>query len=279
MSKVFDQFHPKHFLAALSAIDRESIIPLRKVAPQYRVLVTMLFIGGCLLLVHYGKYSSFFYGLLGVVLEWQDVSLRSFAASMRSHTFGDLYIHAWWGFVHLVGYFLLPALFIRFYLKESLAQHGLQSGEVSKHLKWYFFLAAPIIGFAIIVSFGKDFSHHYPFYKLASRSWVDLLLWESIYIVQFIVLEFFFRGFFLNSLKPVFGSNAILVMCLPYLMIHFPKLWLEAAGALFFGLFLGVLALQSRSIWGGVCVHVSIALVMDIAALMQTRGLPEQFFP
>ena len=66
-------------------------------------------------------------------------------------------------------------------------------------------------------------------------------------------------------------------MCLPYLMLHFPKLWPESMGAILFGFFLGILAVRSRSIWGGVAVHVSIALTMDIAALLQTRGLPDSW--
>ena len=41
-------------------------------------------------------------------------------------------------------------------------------------------------------------------------------------------------------------------MIVPYLMIHFAKPWLEASGAILFGLLLGVLALRSRSIWGGI---------------------------
>lgn len=68
-------------------------------------------------------------------------------------------------------------------------------------------------------------------------------------------------------------------MIVPYMMIHLTKPWLEATGAIFFGLFLGMLAFQSRSIWGGVLVHISIALSMDIAALLQTKGLPQQWMP
>jgi len=62
-------------------------------------------------------------------------------------------------------------------------------------------------------------------------------------------------------------------------MLHFTKPWLEATGAILFGLFLGVLAFRSRSIWGGVMVHISIALSMDIASLLQTKGLPQQWLP
>ena len=41
----------------------------------------------------------------------------------------------------------------------------------------------------------------YPFYKHAGDSWADFLGWESVYILQFFALEFFFRGFLLHGLK------------------------------------------------------------------------------
>jgi membrane protease YdiL (CAAX protease family) len=135
----------------------------------------------------------------------------------------------------------------------------------------------PVMVFAILASFRPDFVNHYPFYSDAKFSLLDLLVWEIIYISQFVTVEFFFRGFLLSSLQPRFGSLAIAVMCVPYLMLHFTKPWLEAAGAIGFGFFLGILALKSRSIWGGVIVHAGIALCMDCAALIQAENFPINF--
>lgn len=101
-----------------------------------------------------------------------------------------------------------------------------------------------------------------------------------LYALQFIALEFFFRGFLLHGAQPTLKStNAIWLMCIPYLMIHFPKPWLEAVGALPFGLLLGWLALRSRSIWGGALVHITIAFSMDFFALWRTQQLPTQWLP
>jgi len=175
--------------------------------------------------------------------------------------------------------YLLPILTIKFILKEPLKNYGLGVGKLRQHIKWYILLLVPILCFVVIVSFRDDFSSHYPFYKLAHRSWFDLISWEILYLIQFICVEFFFRGFIIQACRPAFGVNAIFVMIVPYMMIHFPKPWLEASGAIFFGLFLGVLAFKSRTIWGGVVVHISIALSMDIAALLQTKGLPQQWLP
>ena len=54
---------------------------------------------------------------------------------------------------------------------------------------------------------------------------------------------------------------------------------LEATGSILFGLFLGVLALMSRSIWGGVMVHVAVALSMDLAGLARRGEIPLQWWP
>lgn len=169
-------------------------------------------------------------------------------------------------------------LCIKYILKQNLSQYGWQWGSVHQHWLGYILLMSPILLFAFLASFRDDFANHYPFYNMASRSWFDFIAWEIIYISQFIAVEFFFRGFIVNGLRIPFGSLSIAVMCLPYLMLHFPKLWLESTGAISFGLLLGILALRSKSIWGGVFVHVGIALMMDVTAMLQGRGLPDTWF-
>jgi membrane protease YdiL (CAAX protease family) len=174
---------------------------------------------------------------------------------------------------------MLPSLLIRYVMKARIRDFGWQLNQAPQHWRGYLLLLSPILVFVYLVSLGKDFVGHYPFYSLAGRSWFDLLAWELLYLSQFVFLEFFFRGFILNALRPAIGANAVWVMCVPYLMIHFPKLWLEATGAILFGLFLGILALRSRSIWGGVLVHAGVAVSMDLAALARKHGLPEVFWP
>lgn len=230
----------------------------------------------CLLLVNYAKYDVVFTDVI-VWLERLTGNDNAWSKEIRRSEYRELYGYLWWCGVNLLGFLVLPMLAIRFWLKEPLQNYGWQWGEVHLHWRGYLLLATPIIIFAVIASFGQDFSNHYPFYSKSYRSWFDLLAWEAIYILQFVAVEFFFRGYLLNGLKRNYGSLAIAVMCLPYLMLHFQKLWPESLGAILFGFFLGVLALMSRSIWGGVMVHVSIALTMDLAAIVQTRGLPQSW--
>jgi membrane protease YdiL (CAAX protease family) len=50
-------------------------------------------------------------------------------------------------------------------------------------------------------------------------------------------------------------------------MIHFGKPLPETIGAIIAGLVLGTMAIRSKSIIPGVCVHFCIALGMDILSL------------
>lgn len=45
------------------------------------------------------------------------------------------------------------------------------------------------------------------------------------------------------------------------------------------GIFLGTLAMKTRSIWSGFLIHVSVAVSMDLAALAATTGMPERLLP
>jgi membrane protease YdiL (CAAX protease family) len=123
----------------------------------------------------------------------------------------------------------------------------------------------------IIASTTQAFRHTYPFYRMANRSHFDLWTWEAFYAAQFLSLEIFFRGFLLQGLRKALGSNAIFVMIVPYCMIHYGKPLPETFGAIGAGLILGTVAMRTKSIWGGVLIHVGVAMTMDVFAL---RGCP-----
>ena len=280
--KFFSALHPKKFVTILNEIHQESLNSGHHKLKQqwdYRPAIVLMTVAICLLLLHYLKFSTVFTATIETVLSWFSSDPEASFRQLRQQTFFSLVGEVWWSFWHILAFILIPVFVIKIILKDSLRDYGLGLGKLPKHIKWYLLLVAPILCFVFIVSFRDDFATHYPFYHLANRSWFDLITWEILYLVQFICVEFFFRGFILQSCRPSFGVNAIFVMIVPYLMLHFSKPWLEASGAIFFGLFLGVLALRSRSIWGGVLVHISIAFSMDMAALIQTKGLPQQWWP
>lgn len=271
----------KNFSSALELLHAESNMGAfaKNKSWDKRPAIVLMSAAVCLLILNYMKFDTSFYATLKLWFAMFSDNPAAEIRQLRQQTFFPLVTQAWWSFWHILTFVIIPILVVKLVLKDPMKLYGFGVGKLRQHFKWYLLLVAPILCFVVIVSFRDDFSHHYPFYKLAYRSWFDLIAWEVLYLLQFVCVEFFFRGFMIQGCRPSFGVNAIFVMIVPYLMLHFTKPWLEASGAIFFGLFLGMLAFYSRTIWGGVMVHVSIALSMDIAALLQTKGLPQQLWP
>lgn len=193
--------------------------------------------------------------------------------------YGDLYSYGWWALARVLGYVFIPmALWKIVFRKDSLLDMGLRGRGFLGHAWIYLLCLGAVVPAVFIVSRSPDFGTYYPFYKLSSRSWLDFLLWESMYFAQFFALEVFFRGFWLSALRRSLGSSAIFAMCVPYCMIHYGKPFLEAAGATIAGIALGSLAMRTRSIYSGFLVHITVALLMDVLALFHRDALPHVFF-
>jgi len=62
-------------------------------------------------------------------------------------------------------------------------------------------------------------------------------------------------------------------------MIHFPKPYLEACGAIVAGVVLGSLSMKTGSIWAGFLIHSTVAILMDLLALEQRGRMPTHLGP
>ena len=170
-------------------------------------------------------------------------------------------------------YLVVPALVVKLVFRERLRDVGLSPRGFIRHLWIYAVLFAPVALLVWAVSYSEAFQARYPFYGQPFAI-ADFVVWECAYALQFFSLEFFFRGFLLNGLRAKLGHYAIFLMVLPYMMIHFQKPFLETLGAIVAGTVLGTLALRTRTIWGGVAIHVAVAVSMDVAALLQKGWAP-----
>ena len=173
----------------------------------------------------------------------------------------------------VLGYLIIPIIYLKI-CGRKISDYYLGWTGFQAHLGVYLLLFIPTSLLVIWVSFWPEFQAIYPFYSLTGRSWFDLIIWEIAYGIQFFALEFFFRAFLLESLRKSIGIASVMLMLIPYCMIHFAKTPAESAGSLVAGFILGMMALRSRSIWGGVLLHWLIAIEMDIMSLWQKGGLP-----
>ncbi len=276
-----DQLHPKlFFLDTWKQMDEEARaerLARKKEGKGYdwHPLVVLAVGAVCLTLMEYWGDGD----ALAEVLAWlHDTPVAAEKVWLRDARFGPLSRLTWWAAWRVLGYFLLPAVAV-WAMRERIRDYGLATTGFREHAWVYGFAYSIVLVCVVIVSYTHEFSSYYPFYKLSSRSWAELVAWELLYAAQFFSLEFFFRGWWLQACKRTMGSHAIFAMVVPYCMIHFGKPMPEAIAAIVAGVVLGTLAMKTRSIWSGFLIHVSVAVSMDIAALLQTTGLPDRWWP
>jgi membrane protease YdiL (CAAX protease family) len=183
-----------------------------------------------------------------------------------------LYPLLYWALASVLNYCLLPLCAIIYIFRADLRDFGIQIEQGRELLIIVVVILAVVLPFIFMASTTAPFLRKYPFYRDQIYTLGSLLLWEAAYGLQFVALEFFFRGFMLFGLARFIGSYAIYVMALPYTMLHFTKPFPEAVMAFFAGIVLGTLALHTRSLYGGVVIHVTVAWSMDLLSLYH-RGI------
>ncbi len=240
-----------------------------------QMIVVLVTVAVCLTLNNYlaaSRDASWLVTLLGRVgLTGASERLAS-ATTTSDHA--ELNRLVFWGAVQVAGYVVLPVVVVAGVFRERLRDYGLRARGIGKHALPYLVLLVLSLPALVVASYSSAFQEKYPFLSLAPGDgyWPKMWLWWGVYAVQFIALEFFFRGFFLHGLKRRFGWAAIFVMVVPYNMLHYGKPMAESLAAIVGGCILGALSLKTRSIWWGAALHIAIAGSMDVLALWQ-KGL------
>lgn len=141
--------------------------------------------------------------------------------------------------------------------------------------KPYWLMLVFMIPLVTLAATQPDFREVYP--KLGQLSttgnlkeipgW-QAILFELSYGSDFITIELFFRGFLVISFARWLGKDAILPVAIFYCSIHFGKPLGECISSYFGGILLGIVVYNTRSIWGGLLVHLGIAWMMEGAGIL-----------
>lgn len=196
----------------------------------------------------------------------------SWAGASRFSDETKLYGLIYWSCFCCFAYVVLPLVAMRVFNLGRLRDVGVSFSGFRRHVKLYVLLFLPVLVAVVLASRMESFLRVYPFYQPVEWNVRDVILFEVFYGLQFVWLEFFFRGFLVHIPKRRLGAAAVFVMMVPYCMIHFAKPVQETFGAMIGGATLGVLSLRTRSIAGGCCIHLMVAYSMDAMALYQ-RGV------
>lgn len=147
-------------------------------------------------------------------------------------------------------------------------------GSHIKGMNWtpYLWMICFMLPLIALAATQPDFQAMYPkiqniegIFDQNGFHWWHKLLFELSYGSDFITIEFFFRGFLVLALAKYVGPEAILPMACFYCTIHFGKPLGECVSSFFGGILLGVVVYNTRSIFGGLMIHLGIAWLMELA--------------
>lgn len=217
-------------------------------------------------------YSFYFFLLFAVFLFAFKYNFRfhfSIAADPAVNTIWNKMLY--WPFLLLI---MALSLFIvrKWFIREDSAWGTLTPTQGWRPYLFMLLLMLPLVSLAATQ---PDFQAVYPKLKLLSATghtndipWWQALLFELSYGSDFLSIELFFRGFLILGLSRWLGKDAILPVAIFYCSIHFGKPLGECISSYFGGMLLGIVVYNTRSIWGGLLVHLGIAWMMEMAGIL-----------
>jgi membrane protease YdiL (CAAX protease family) len=241
---------------------------------DWKTVTVVLTAAACLTLQNYASHPD----RLGPIAGWLagltsgPDATREVQAQLREWTATQGPRLMWGGIVAFLTYAVVPGLIIKLWLRERLTDYGAGIRGVIADWPVYLIFAAVMLPLVWLFSGEERFQGLYPFYRIQSRAEVgpEFVRWEVVYALQFVGLEFFFRGFMVHGTKHRFGAYAVFLMVVPYCMIHFHKPIPECIGSILAGVGLGVVSLVTRSVWPGAALHILVAWGMDLSCLARS---------
>jgi hypothetical protein len=194
------------------------------------------------------------------------------ALNLPLHFSSDYWVNEYWNHVFywpvllLITAAFIIACWLLFRNEEPLY------GLTTKNIEWkpYWLMLVIMLPLIAAASTQPDFLAMYPKLNAVVQhnsmdlQWWHKLLFELSYGSDFITIEFFFRGFLILAFVRWAGKEAILPMACFYCTIHFGKPLGECISSYFGGMLLGIVVYHTRSIYGGLMVHLGIAWLMEI---------------
>ena len=182
-------------------------------------------------------------------------------------------------YLQLVGSFMFRSVFIvlclcvfRWLVEGKFGLYGLKRS--GKYLRVYALIYVLLLPMFLMVSFTPQFLSYYPkmhitWYEGAMgwERWQLIGLFEAFYANDFIGVEGMFRGALVIGLARWLGCRAVLPMALTYMCIHLGKPDLELVSSVIGGYILGILAWRTRHLWGGIIIHLGIAMFFEVVGI------------
>ena len=169
----------------------------------------------------------------------------------------------------VVGLIYVAAPFVLYFVfKHEPKDFGISIGNPRQWLKEVLFFYAIFLIVLFIAFKFTNLKNIYPLYRKATQGTSYFFFYQLIQLWYMLGWEFFFRGFMLFGLERTFGRLSVLIQAIPFAIVHFKKPQIEAYGAIFAGIFLGVIGLRARTFLPCVLLHYAILLTADVLGIL-----------
>ncbi|MEP7163228.1 MAG: CPBP family glutamic-type intramembrane protease [Ferruginibacter sp.] len=166
---------------------------------------------------------------------------------------------------------LIP-VYIIWKIKDSKTEPFYGSKKIAAY-RPYLLLIVCMIPLITLAATQPDFLNMYPRAKIVA-GWqlqpknLFYILHEIFYSLDFITIEIFFRGFLIIGMIQLCGRHCIVPAACFYCCIHLGKPMGEAISSFAGGMLLGIISYNTKSIRGGLMVHLGIAWMMELAGFI-----------
>lgn len=182
---------------------------------------------------------------------------------------GELISFGYWFLLDTILFLVIPFIIIGFVFKEKHNSYGInfRNRKIGLSVVTYSVLVfIPIIYF---VSNSNIFLDYFPLMQSSVDDFRVFIIYEILFIIFIFSWEFIFRGFILFGLEKKFGLYAIFIQMIPFVLLHNGKPFIETFASIFGALFLGYLAIRTRSISYGFLIHAIILVSLDLIAFFK----------
>lgn len=145
----------------------------------------------------------------------------------------------------------------------------------ARYIRVYMLIFLFLLPMFIAVSSTPQFQTFYPRVCIVPYSgvfgwqdWKAVSFFEIAYANDFLAVESMYRGALVVGLSKWLGPRAVLPMALTYLSVHLGKPDLELCSSVIGGYILGILAYRTQHLWGGIIIHLGIAMLFEVLGLI-----------
>lgn len=259
---------PQYFWAHLSlygGIFWSTILAYVLVRKKYELLRDPMFLVSCIFIIAVYAFRCSYTGFRSTVSLWAsryDINFVYFWVKCSNQL--------------MYGTMLFIPGILWYWFNDRREKHWYGFNKQNTQLKIYWLLLLIMVPLIAIASTQRDFLAMYPQYSRfiyiseldTFKEWLRVTFFELCYGYDFMMNEFFFRGLIVLALAKYLGKGAILPMVCFYVCIHFGKPLGETISSFFGGMILGVIAYETKSIYGGVIIHIGIAWLMEIGGTL-----------